>query len=86
MLHGLTHIPKKMGNSAAIRQRLYLERKAEDLCVPPALVPKTRIVEVLLATGFLTTDEPTREQLAEAFSKWAFAHMTRQESELWPVP
>jgi hypothetical protein len=70
--------------SAAARQRLYLERRAQDLCIVPTLAPKTRIIEMLRATGFLATDEPTREQLAEAFSKWAFAHLTRQEQELWP--
>jgi hypothetical protein len=75
---------EKIVSSAAARQRLYLQRRAQDLCILPTLAPKTRITEVLLATGFLVTDEPTREQLAEAFSRWCFERMTRQEQELWP--
>jgi hypothetical protein len=57
----------------------------------PALVHEVRLAEVFVARGFLTAAEMAlddskrrRQALADAFSRWAFDRMTRQEQELWP--
>jgi hypothetical protein len=69
--------------SSAARQRLRYQRRKEGLCVIPTLVVEERIVAVLLAEGLLLSEEPTRAQLSEALSRWAYQHMLTRERLLW---
>jgi hypothetical protein len=39
---------------------------------------------MLIDLGVLTTDEPSRDQLADALSRWVYGHVTRHAKERWP--
>jgi hypothetical protein len=68
----------------AERQRRYLARQRDGLCVRRVLVHDVRITEVLHALGYLPTSNPTPEEADAALSRFVFETMTRHETELWP--
>jgi hypothetical protein len=70
--------------NAAERQRRYRLRRDDGLIVLPAVVAEIDLTEMLIAEGFLTSDEPSREQLADALSKWLFQIVTRNNPARWP--
>lgn len=75
-----------MGSSAAKRQRLYAERQREGLIVVRCVVVEQDVIAVLQDAGFLDRDDPPRQMLADALSRWIYQQMTRQVQELWPMP
>ena len=83
-MHSVKGIPAKVASNGAARQRLHAQRKANGLVVLPLLCPEVDMTEMLLDLGFLANPDPSRQELSEAASRWAYAVLTRHVSTRWP--
>jgi hypothetical protein len=70
--------------AAALRQRRYLARQREGLIVLDVVAPEIDVAEMLLAEAFLTSDEPSRDELSDALSRWRYREVTRHANGHWP--
>jgi hypothetical protein len=66
------------------RQQRYLERQRNGLIVLPVVCVEIGATQMVLDAGFLASDDPTRQELADALAKWVYQMMTRHEQETWP--
>jgi hypothetical protein len=75
---------------SADRQRRYLRRQRDGLCVLPVVAVEDDVAAMLLDCGFISAAElriecpkQRRQALADAASRWIFDLVTRHGQRAW---
>jgi hypothetical protein len=71
-------------SSSAARQRRRYQRRKNGLIVLPTVCVEESVTAILRADGYLNGTDPTREELAEAFSSWVYQIILTRERFLFP--